>query len=150
MKLILMEDVETLGKLGDTIEVKDGYARNYLIPQKLAVPATSRNVRQLEHTRRQVETRMAKVLEEARTLAEKLEGVTLTFSRKAGESGRLFGSVTNMDIAEALAEQGIEVDRKDIVLDDHIKETGEVEVPVRLHHDLTVTLKVVVEAEPEE
>ncbi|UCG38821.1 MAG: 50S ribosomal protein L9 [bacterium] len=144
MKVILLEDVSSLGKMGDTVSVKDGYARNYLIPRNLAIPATSRNVKAHEHKLRDLEHRKEKVADEARSLAEKISGVVLTFTRKSGEKGRLFGSVTNMDIAQALADQGLTVDRKDIVLAEPIKNLGDFDVTVKLHQSVTPVIKITV------
>lgn len=150
MKVILTEDVANLGKLGDTVEVKKGYARNFLIPRNLAVVASSRNVKAHQHQLQDIERKVAKALADAQTLGEKLDGVSITLPRKAGETGRLFGSVTNMDIAEALAEMDIAVDRKDIILEDPIKELGDFDVSVKLPHDVSAVLKVTVVAESEE
>ena len=116
MKVILLEDVDTLGKLGDTVNVKSGYARNFLIPRNLALPATARNLKAHAHQLRDIDRRKEKIIEDARSLADKVAGVALTFTRKTGEKGPLFGSVTNMDIAEALSEKGLAVNRKDIHL----------------------------------
>jgi large subunit ribosomal protein L9 len=144
MKVILLEDVTSLGNIGDTVNVKDGYARNYLIPRKKAVPATMRNLKAKEHQLRTVEHRKTQVVEQAKSLGERISGTALTFTRKSGESGHLFGSVTNMDIADALKEKDLIVDRKDIVLPEHIKDLGEFEVSVKLHHDVTPVIRVTV------
>jgi large subunit ribosomal protein L9 len=144
MKVILLEDVTNLGSIGDTVNVKDGYARNYLIPRNKAVPATSRNLKAQEHHLRVVENRKEQAAEEARSVGEKISGTALTFTRKAGETGRLFGSVTNMDIADALKEKDLTVDRKDIVLTEPIKNLGEFEVTVKLHQDVTPVIRVTV------
>ncbi len=144
MKVILLEDVDALGKMGDTVSVKDGYARNYLIPRNLALPATARNVRAQEHQLRDIDRRRTKIVDNARSLADRIAGVSLSFNRKVGEKGRLFGSVTNMDIAEALGEKGLTVDRKDIHLPEPIKSLGEFDVEVKLHHDVAPVVKVTV------
>ena len=144
MKVILLEDVSNLGSIGDTVNVKDGYARNYLLPRNKAVPATPRNLKLQEHHIRAVEQKKVKVTEAARSQAEKLSGVSLEFTRKAGDTGRLFGSVTNMDIAEALRQKDLPVDRKDIVLNEPIKSLGEFDVTVKLHHDVTPVIRVTV------
>ena len=144
MKVILLEDVDTLGKMGDTVNVKDGYARNYLIPRNLALPATARNVKAQEHQLRDIDRRRTKIVSSARSLADRIAGVSLSFNRKVGEKGRLFGSVTNMDIAEALGEKGLTVDRKDIHLPEPIKSLGEFDVEVKLHHDVAPVVKVTV------
>ena len=150
MKVILTEDVANLGKLGDTVEVKKGFARNFLIPRNLAVVASSRNVKTQQHQLQDIERKVAKAVEDAQTMGEKLDGVSVTLTRKAGETGRLFGSVTNMDIADALAEDGITVDRKDIILEDPIRELGDFEVSIKLPHEVSATIKVTVIGEAEE
>jgi len=144
MKIILLEDVDALGKMGDTISVKDGYARNYLIPRKLAMPATSRNIKARDHNLRDIERRKDKIVDEARSLADRIGSVSLGFTRKVGEKGRLFGSVTNMDIAQVLEEKGFAVDRKDILLPEPIKSLGEFDVQIKLHHDIAPSIKVTV------
>jgi len=144
MKVILLEDIPSLGEMGDTVNVKDGYARNFLIPRKKAVPATARNLKTQEHHRRDIDLKKEKVLIGAQSLGDKLSGTALSFTRKSGEKGRLFGSVTNMDIAEALAAQDLSIDRKHIILEDHIKELGEHEVTIKLHSDVNATISVTV------
>ena len=144
MKVILLEDIDTIGKMGDTVSVKNGYARNYLIPRNLALPATARNLKAHEHQLRDIERKVSKVVSEAQSLADKIAGVSLTFNRKTGEKGRLFGSVTNMDIADALKEKGLTIDRKDIVLPEPIKSLGEFDVQVKLHHDVSPVVKITV------
>jgi len=144
MKVILLEDVTNLGGIGDTVNVKDGYARNFLLPRKLALPATARNLKTQKHHFRDIEQKIAQAADEARSLAEKIESVVLTFTRKVGKTGRLFGSVTNMDIADALAEKELSVDRKDIVLTEPIKTLGEFDVTIKLHQDVTPVIKVTV------
>ncbi len=144
MKVILLEDVTNLGDMGDTVNVKEGYARNFLIPRKLALPATARNLKTQEHQIRDIEQKKALAVENARDIAEKISGVVLTFTRKAGETGRLFGSVTNMDVADALAGKNITVDRKDIVLIEPIKNLGEFDVTIKLHQDVTPVIRITV------
>ena len=144
MKVILLEDIDALGKMGDTVNVKNGYARNYLIPRNLAIPATARNLKAQEHQLRDIERRKEKIVGDAQSLAEKIAGVSLTFTRKTGEKGRLFGSVTNMDIAQALEEKGLTIDRKHIVLPEPIKGLGEFDIQVKLHHDVTPEIKITV------
>ncbi len=149
MKLILREDVAKLGLMGDLVDVADGYGRNYLLPRKLAVVATEKNIRSLEHERRVIETKAKKLEKTARAQAESLEGVALTFARAAGEEGKLFGSVTAMDLEQALAAKGHNVERRRIELDHPIKQLGSVDVPIRLLRDVTATIKVeVVREEP--
>lgn len=149
MKVILREDVAKLGRMGDLVNVADGYGRNYLLPCKLAVLATEKNVRSLEHERRVIESKAKKLEKVARAQATSLEGVVLTFARAAGEEGKLFGSVTAMDIEEALAAKGHKVERRRIELDHPVKQLGSVDVPIRLLRDVTATIKVeVVREEP--
>ncbi|HWP34317.1 MAG TPA: 50S ribosomal protein L9 [Thermodesulfobacteriota bacterium] len=142
MKVILREDIPKLGKMGEVVEVADGYGRNYLLPRRLAVLATERNVRAFEHERRVIEQRAKKLEQAARAQAEALAGLTLTFARAAGEGGRLFGSVTAMDIEEALAARGHAVDRRRIELPHPIKTLGTTEVKIRLLRDVTATVRV--------
>ena len=144
MKVILLEDIDALGKLGDTISVKRGYARNYLIPRNLALPATARNLKAHEHQLSHIERRKTKIAGDAQSLADKIAGVSLIFTRKSGEKGRLFGSVTNMDIADALKEKGLTIDRKDIILPEPIKSLGEFDVEIKLHHEVIPTVKLTV------
>lgn len=144
MKVILLEDIDALGKMGDTVNVKNGYARNFLIPRNLALPATARNLKAQEHQLRDIERRRSKIVEDAQGLADRIAGVSLIFTRKTGEKGRLFGSVTNMDIAEALGEKGLTIDRKDIILPEPIKNLGEFDVQIKLHHDVLPEVKVTV------
>jgi large subunit ribosomal protein L9 len=142
MQIILTENVPNLGSIGDLVKVKDGYARNYLLPRKLAIVATPKSVKQFEHQKRVVAARMEKLLTSAKGLKEKLEGLSLSISRQVGEEDKLFGSVTTKDIAEALEDKGFDVDRKKIVLDAPIKTQGVFQVPVKLHQDVFATLKV--------
>jgi large subunit ribosomal protein L9 len=147
MKVILMRDVEHVGAVGDTIDVADGYGRNFLIPRGFAVAATARNKRQLEHEQRLREHRIVRVRQEAQTLAERLQAVPCHFVRKAGEEGKLFGSVTAMDIADALKAAGCEIDRRRIQLDQPIKTLGDFTVPVRLPAETSAMVKVTIAAE---
>jgi large subunit ribosomal protein L9 len=147
MKVILMREVDNLGEVGDVIDVADGYGRNFLLPRGLAVLATAKHKRQLEHEQRLREHRIARARKDAETAAEQLQGVTCRFTRKAGEEGRLFGSVTSMDIEEQLKESGFAIDRRRIQLEQPLKSLGEFEVPVRLPSEVVATLKVIVAAE---
>jgi large subunit ribosomal protein L9 len=147
MKIILLKDVEKLGEIGDIVDVADGFGRNFLIPQGLAVAATAKNKRQLEHEQRLREHRIARAKKDAEGLAGALQSVACHFTRKAGEEGRLFGSVTTIDIAEKLKEAGHEIDRRLIQLEQPIKSLGEFTVPVRLRSDVSAMLKVTVDAE---
>ena len=142
MDVILREDVEKLGKSGEVVSVKDGYARNFLLPRGLAYLATDGNKRRLEAEQRQRARRTAAEVAGARDLATRLETVSLSFSMKAGEGDKLFGSVTAADIAERLAAEGLKVDRKHIELEEPIKALGVYKVPVRLHADVKPEVRV--------
>lgn len=147
MKLILREDVDSLGRSGELVTVKDGFGRNYLLPRKLAVLANERNVRQLEHEKSVIAARQAKLKGEAQQVAGKLSAINVTIRRKVGEQDKLYGSVTALDVAEALAAQGQKVDRRHIHLPEPIKALGDYEVEIRLHHDVSAKVKVQVAAE---
>ena len=142
MDVILKEDIPNLGKMGDTVRVRDGYARNYLLPRKMVVVADQKNVRAFEHNKRVLAVQREKVVRRAQTLGQKLSELSLRIGVKVGEEGKLFGSVTNMDLEKALKDKGFEVERRKIHLEEPIKTVGEFEVPVRLAADLTVNLKV--------
>ena len=142
MKLILREDIYNLGKSGELVNVKDGYARNYLLPRNLAMLASVSNVRQLEHEKQVIELRQKKTKGAAEEQAKKLEGATVKIARKIGEQDKLFGSVTGLDIAEVLAAQGLKIDRRLIHLPEPIKAAGQFDVEVRLHCDVTAKPKV--------
>jgi large subunit ribosomal protein L9 len=147
MKVILLQVVENLGEIGDVVEVANGYGRNFLVPRGLAVAATAKNKRELEHQQQLREHRIVRARRAAEEFAGELQGVSCRFTRKAGEEGKLFGSVTSMDIAEKLKEAGIEVDRRRIQLEQPIKSLGEFAVPVRLRPEVTTNVKVLVEPE---
>lgn len=147
MQVILRERLENLGDAGQVVDVKPGYARNYLIPRGLAYEATQANVRRIEAERAAAARRDAETLNEARQRATAFEGLSLTFHARAGQEGKLFGSITSADIAEKLAEQGVQVDRRQIDLEEPIKTLGVVSVPVRLHPQVRPELKVWVIAE---
>ncbi len=147
MQIILQEDVEKLGTRGQVVEVAEGYARNYLLPRKLALAATPANMKRLEHMRTTFAKREATEKESAQKLAELLAGVTLTLARKAGENDQLFGSVTSSDIADALAAQGYNVDKRKIQLDEPIKLVGEYPITLKLHRDVPAAVKLVVQRE---
>jgi len=142
MKVILKENIETLGHIGDIVKVAPGYARNYLLPKGLVIEATVKNAKALEHDKRQMEYKKNKVLEQARQFAARIEGLSFVLSHQAGEEGKLFGSVTNMEIADRLKAEGIEVDRKKILLADPIKHLGEFTVAIKVHPEVTANLKV--------
>src|SRR5438309_6989807 len=141
-QVLLREDIDNLGSRGEIVRVKAGYARNYLLPRKLAVEATANNVRQIEGERAALVKREAKERSTAEAQADQLGSLTLSFERKVGEAGVLYGSVTSMDIAHALKEKGYEIDRRRIVLREPIKRFGNYMVPVRLHRDVTIELPV--------
>ncbi len=142
MQVILLEDIPSLGKAGDVVKVADGYGRNYLLPQKKAIQATEKNLKTLEHQKRLIQQKVGKRRTEAERMAQKIENLTCTFYRNVGESGKLFGAITSMDIVTYLKEQGIEVDRKKIHLEEPIKNVGNYNVPIKLHPEITATLRV--------
>ncbi|MET0398305.1 MAG: 50S ribosomal protein L9 [Longimicrobiaceae bacterium] len=142
MQVILRERLENLGDAGEVVDVKAGYARNYLIPQGLAYQATPGNVRQIEREKAAREKTETETLAAARARAGTLEGVSLTFNARAGQEGKLFGSITNGDIADKLAEMGLEVERRQIELDEPIKALGVFTVPIRLHSQVRPEIKV--------
>lgn len=144
MKVILKENLDNLGHIGDIVKVAPGYARNYLLPRGYAIEATEKNAKALEHAKRQLEYKRNKVLEQAKALVAKIEGVALNIAHQAGEEGKLFGSVTNMELGELLKGHGIEIDRKKIVLAEPIKHVGEFTATVKVHPEVSATLKVVV------
>src|SRR5918911_3278404 len=145
--VLLREDVEDLGARGEIVRVRAGYARNYLLPRKLAVEATASNVKQIEQERKALMKKEAQERSTADMQAQQLRTLRLTFERKVGEHGLLYGSVTSMDIAEALRERGYEIDRRRITLREAIKEIGEFTVNVRLHREVNIELPVIVTGE---
>lgn len=147
MQVILKEDMKNLGKAGDIVTVKDGYARNYLLPRGIAIDATAKNIRALEHARRVVTERAKKLANDAQSLAQKLSQQTVSIKAKAGEEDRLFGSVTAIDISEALKEKGLDIDKRKIILDEPIKRLGSHVVSIKLHPEVIAQLKVEVERE---
>ena len=142
MQVILRERLDNLGNAGDVVSVKPGYARNYLVPKGLAYEANDTNLKRIGREREQAARRSAVDLDAARESAKAIEGVSITFTARAGEEGKLFGSITSSDIAEKLAEQGVEIDRRQIQLDEPIKALGVFTVPVRLHSEVRPELKV--------
>jgi large subunit ribosomal protein L9 len=148
MKVILKENVDALGKAGDAVKVSDGYARNYLIPKKLAIEANVKNLKVLEHEKKNILQRAEKDRKVSEALAQKFSGVTCTIARRIGEQDKLFGSITTKDIQESLLEQKLDVDRKGIIIDEPIKALGEFPVKIKLHSGVTVEIKVIVVAEP--
>jgi large subunit ribosomal protein L9 len=141
MQLILTQDVDNLGKAGEVVSVRPGYGRNYLVPRALAVSATVRNKNRLAHDKSLIERKVAKERATATDLASRLNGMTLQFERMVGEDEKLFGSVTNRDIADQLKRAGVEIDHRIIQLDQAIKALGKYEVPVRLATGVTANLK---------
>ena len=147
MEVILREDIEKLGNRGQVVKVAPGYARNFLLPKKLAVAATESNKKIVEQERQAYLRKEAKLQSEAQDLAKMMSGVSVTISQKAGENDQLFGSVTSKDVADALAAAGYTIDRRKVQLDDPIKQLGEYKVPVKLHKDVTAEVTVVVAKE---
>ena len=147
MKVILRQNVESLGKAGETIKVADGYARNYLIPKELAAEANTRNLKVFEHEKKRILQQAEKIHKLAEETAAKLSAVTCTIARRVGEQEKLFGSVGVKDIEEALTAQGIEIDKKNILLDEPIKALGEYPVRIKLSAGVSAEIKVTVVAE---
>ncbi len=142
MKIILKNDIEKLGKAGEIVEAKRGYARNYLIPKGHAVEASSANMKIYEQERRAIERKTQQEIEEAQALAAKLSGVSITATVQVGEEDKVFGAVTNQNIADLLVEKGFEIDRRKIMLDEPLKALGVFEVPVKLHSQVEAQIKV--------
>ena len=142
MQVILLEDIPSLGKVGDKVKVSDGYGRNYLIPQKKAILATEKSLKAIEHQKRQVQQQLDKAKKDAEKEAQQIGQLSCTFAKPVGESGKLFGSVTSMEIEDFLKENGIEVDRKKILLEEPIKSVGMYNVPIKLNPEVTAHLKV--------
>jgi large subunit ribosomal protein L9 len=147
MQIILQEDVEKLGNRGDVVTVKPGYARNFLLPHKLAIEATAGNMKALERIRGSLAKKTATELDAAKKQAELLQGVALKFTRKTGENDQMFGSVTTADIADGLKAQGFEVDKRQIQLKDPVKALGEYSVTVKVFRDITAEIKIHVDKE---
>ena len=149
MEIILRETIDNLGRAGQTVKVADGYARNYLLPRKLAYPATAGNMKVIEFERQSLLKKEAKQKGDADKLREVLDSVEIVIRRKVGEHNTLYGSVTNSDVAEELGKKGYEVEKRKIHMDDHIKSVGEFSIPIRLFKDVTAHVKLRVEAEAE-
>jgi large subunit ribosomal protein L9 len=145
MKVLLKQDVAKIGKKGELLEVKEGYARNFLIPNGLAVEASGGALKQIEEEKKAQDRKKAKEKEGAQLLAKKIEDLSIQIKHKAGEEGRLFGSITSAEIAESLKQKGFDIDKKKIVLDEPIRLLGDYTVKVKLHHDVTASLPVRVE-----
>lgn len=142
MEVILKEDISNLGKMGEVIRVRDGYARNYLLPRGLVLVADKKNLKGMEHQKRVIAAQRERVVKHAQGLSEKLASASLVIPVKTGEEGKLFGSVTNIDIEKALKAKGFDIERRKIHLDEPIKSLGEYEVPIRLAADVTATIRV--------
>ncbi len=147
MEIILQEDVENLGEIGDLVKVKDGYARNYLLPRGLALTASRRNVRVLEHRKRLAARKRERAQQNANAVRDRLSGLTLSITARAGEEDKLFGSVTNIDIEKALQERDVALDRRKIILAEPIKQLGTYTVPIRLSRDVEASVTVQVRPE---
>jgi large subunit ribosomal protein L9 len=149
MEVILRETIDTLGRAGQVVKVANGYARNYLLPRKLAYVATPGNLKVIEFERQSLIRKEAKQSDEAVKLKEMIEKVELVIRRKVGDQDNLFGSVTNSDVADELEKKGFTIEKRKIHMDDHIKKLGDFEIPIRLFKDVNATIKLKVEAEPE-
>ena len=150
MEVLLKKEVKHLGKSGDVVKVKDGYWRNYLSPQGLAVPATDKNLKILQHEKIIEEKKNDKIKEAAMEIAEKLKKISCTIVRHAGEEDKLFGSVTAMDISESIENEGFKIDKKNILIDEPIKKLGIYHIPVKVHPEITVEVNIWVVKEKEE
>jgi large subunit ribosomal protein L9 len=142
MQVILLEDIPSLGKIGDMVKVSDGYGRNYLIPKEKAVFATEKNLKTLQHEKVLVQQRLGKTKKGAVKMAQEIEKLSCTFAKNVGESGKLFGSVTSMEIEAFLKENGMDVDRKKIILEEPIKNLGMYTVSIKLQPEVTAYLKI--------
>lgn len=149
MNVILRQNVENLGSIGDNVKVSSGFARNFLFPKKLAVQADANNLKQVEHQKRSLKKKLAEMRAEKEGLKAQLEGLSLVIRRKAGENQKLFGSITNQDLAEAIEQKGVKVDRKQIELEGALKKLGTFKVPVRLMEGIMAELNVSVVADVE-
>jgi large subunit ribosomal protein L9 len=149
MRVILRQDMDGLGLEADIIDVAKGYGRNYLIPKGIALEATPQNIKSLELHRKKIELRRIKAREEAEKLKQKVEGTVVTLSQKAGEEGKLYGSVTSMDIASVLKKQGIFIDRRKIILEKPIKTLGEFKISIKIYPEVMAAISVVVAPEEE-
>jgi large subunit ribosomal protein L9 len=148
VEVIVVENIPTLGQIGDVVKVRAGYARNYLIPKGLAIPATGKNIKELEHQKRMLAKKRELFRQQLMSIAEQLNDVTLTIKRKVAEENKLYGSVSAMDILEALQEMGFkELNRKSVMLEQPIKTTGEFTVPIRIDAEIKSQIKVIVEPE---
>lgn len=142
MKVILKEDIKHVGKMGQIVDVADGYARNYLIPKGLVTEASTKNIKFLEHEKRIIQEKSKKIRNSAQDLAHRISSLTISIKAKAGEEGKLFGSITTMDVAEALQKEGVEIDKKKISLEEPIKRLGSYTVNIKLHPDVSAPLNI--------
>jgi large subunit ribosomal protein L9 len=142
MKVILKEDVKNIGSMGQIVDVADGFARNYLVPKGLAAEANVKNIRSLEHEKTIIQEKARKIKNQAQVLSDKVSNMTIIIKAKAGEEGKLFGAVTTMDIAEQMKNEGLEIDKKKIVLDEPIKRVGSYSVGIKLHPSVTTQVNV--------
>ncbi|MEX0804277.1 MAG: 50S ribosomal protein L9 [Candidatus Binatia bacterium] len=142
MEVILKEDIVNVGKIGEVVRVRDGYARNYLLPRGLVLLANKKNLKTFEHQKKVVADQKQKIMRQAQSVGEEIAGVSLVIPMRVGEEGKLFGSVTNIQIEKSLKAKGLKVDRRKIQLEEPIKIVGDYEVPIRMTADLTVPLKV--------
>ncbi len=142
MKVVLKDDIMNIGKMGQIIDVADGYARNYLVPRGLAIEANTKNIKSLEHEKRIIQEKAKKIKNSAEDISHKISTMTLVIKAKSGDDGKLFGSVTTMDIAELLQNEGIKIDKKRISLDEPIKRLGSYTVNVKLHSEISTQLNV--------
>ncbi len=147
MKVILQQDIKNLGDAGDIKEVAEGYARNFLLPKKLVIPASDSSKRVIEHQKKLIKLKKDKRKKKVEKYAEELKNVEIKIIVQTGEEGKLFGSVTSMDIAKKLNEKGFDIDKRKIVLEAPIKQAGEYEIPVKLHEGFTAIIKVIVDKE---
>lgn len=148
VEVIIVENIPTLGQIGDVVKVRAGYARNYLIPRGLAIPATGKNIKELEHQKRMLARKRELFRQHLMSIAEKLSGTTITLKRKVTEGNKLYGSVSAMDILDSLHEMGFqELNRRSVMLEQPIKTTGEFDVPIRIDAEIKAQIKVIVEPE---
>ncbi|MFQ5543263.1 MAG: 50S ribosomal protein L9 [Nitrospiria bacterium] len=142
MKVILKSDVERVGQMGDLVEVADGYARNFLIPKSMAMLATNKNLKMLEHEKGVIAAQIRKRKLSSEEKARAISALNIEISVKVGEEGKLFGSVSSKDIVEAMAEKGVEIDKRQLLMERPIKEVGTFQIPVKIQHDVTASVKV--------
>ena len=147
MKVILKEDVKAVGSMGQIVDVADGFARNYLVPRGLAMEANVKNIKSLEHAKKVIQEKAKKIKNQAVDLSGKIENITVVIKAKAGEEGKLFGSVTTMDIAEQLKNEGVDIDKKKIFIDEPIKRLGTYTVSIKLHPEVSTPVQVEVVGE---